>query len=154
MKRFLVGSVAVLGLSSAALADTYVGARVGYPGLGAQFGVSDALLPGLGFRLRATALPFSAGGPGFGGGLDLLFTIPVGLLGVSPYVGAGAAFTYAPATAGAAPQFQVGAEAVGGAEFRPFPFLGVFAEVTPGVTFSPSFAFSGFGVAAGVNLHF
>lgn len=139
MKKLVLGLVAVLGLSAPALAQSYVGVKAGYPGVGLHFGVQNAITADLGFRISASyGLPFflPAGASNILIEGDVTYRLPMsGTPGLSAYVGAGPAISlWNDGTTGGT-SFGVGF--LGGIEYSVMPNISVFFEANPAYFFQP-----------------
>ena len=151
MKKWLLGIVAMIGLSSPAFADSF-GVRLGFPGLGAQYTSGES------FRLAAYVNPY-AFSIGFGAQGDLILGKIAALGGISDlnaYYGAGVHAGFFGASS-LVSVINIGVQGTAWVEYQITPTLSAFWDVTVGPEFRLGDApFGGFGFwvgsAVGVNL--
>ena len=146
MKKIVISLIAILGLSAAASAQTYVGVRAGYPDVGAHFGVWNAINASLGFRVSAGFDVFTGGGTTIEA--DVTYRLPVvGTPGLNAYIGAGPAINFF----GNTTTFGIGFLA--GVDFPIMATTSIFFEANPVYFLNVPAPFS-FGAAAGLNFRF
>ena len=129
IKKWIIGLVAVAGLSSPALADSF-GVRLGYP-VGVQYSTSNPGSEGSGFRVAVNSFFYNVlvQADYMFGRISLSDSLPLGLFyGAGAHVGFGFGFFSG---------IQVGAQGTIGVEYLIQPGLSAGVDASIGIDFIP-----------------